>query len=184
LVKEREGIYAPATGQTDPAMTSVFRIRAATGPSSARPDPEVGKRFLQLETYQQMFDKADLVVMAGWAGTKETDERITLPEFKPSIKVIGVSTEFETQLVFKGPKDVNNVRLHHYKFQSPDDDLWNFAPQLVRIREPQRRDGDDYPGGGRLILFLKKEPDSRYAPVTGQIYPAVSSVLMLDFPSD
>jgi len=130
-----------------------------------------------------MFDKADLVAKAGWNGTKDTDERGTLPNFEPAIKVMGVTTEFETKLVFKGPRDIKNLRLHHYKFEFQDDDLWTSAPQFVRIRGPERRDGVNYPGGGQLLLFLKKEPDSRYAPVTGQIYPAVSSVLILDFPS-
>jgi len=131
-----------------------------------------------------MFKKADLVVTADWQAMKETDERTMLPDFQPSIQVIGVTTELTTKLVLKGTKDIKNVQLHHYRFQFQDDDLWTFAPQFVRIRGPEKRGDTHYPGGGQLLLFLKKERDGRYAPVTGQVYPAVTSILFLAYPGD
>ncbi len=187
LVKERDGRYTSASDQIDPADTSVFRLRGATGPRPP-PDPIVGtgeRRSTtdQSWTYQTMFDKADLVVQAKWTKTKATDERRALPDFIPWMQVIGVTTDFEIEWVFKGPSDVKNVALHHYRLEDRDDDLWHFSPRFVRVRVPQTRDGDHYPGGGEFLLFLKREADGRYAPVTGQIDPAVTSVLLLDFPS-
>lgn len=184
VIKEKDGRYAPANGQVDPAVISVFRLRGATGPPLRRPEPMVGDSFFKTDTYQQMFDKADLVVIADWDGMKETDERGTLRDFDPAIKVIGVTTEFKIKLVLKGAKDIKSVALHNYRFQFQDDDLWTFAPQFVRIRGPETRGNRHYPGGGKVLLFLKKEPDGRYAPVTGQVYPAVTSVLLLDYPGD
>lgn len=184
LTKEKDGRYAPTNGQIDPAVCSIFRLRGATGRRDARPEPMVGERFFKTDTYQQMFDKADLVAMANWEGMKETDERTTLQDFDPAIKVIGVTTEFKTQLVLKGGKDIKTVALHHYRFQFQDDDLWTFAPQFVRIRGPEIRGDTHYPGGGQMLLFLKKESDGRYVPVTGQVYPAVTSVLVLAYPGD
>jgi hypothetical protein len=130
-------------------------------------------------TYQEMLQKADLVVMAEWVSTKDTDERTTLPDTRPPVKVFGVTTEFEVSVVFKGGKDVQKLGLHHYRFQYEDEALRPFAPQLIRILEPVRRDGVDYPGGGKFLLFLVREKDGRYAPVTGQTDPALFSVLNL-----
>ena len=184
ITKEKDGRYAPANDQIDPATISVFRLRGATGAPLRRPEPMVGDSFFKTDTYQQMLDKADLVMIADWDGIKETDERTTLRDFEPAIRVIGVTTEFKTKLVVKGTKDIKTVSLHHYRFQFQDDDLRTFAPQFVRIRAPEVQGNRHYPGGGLLLLFLKKEPDGRYAPVTGQVYPAVTSVLLLDYPSD
>jgi hypothetical protein len=190
LIKERDGIYAPAADQTDPAVHSVLQLRGATGPRMDAPEPAVridqihaspsvvarsGKRW----TYREMLEKSDLVVIGDWSGTKETDERSTLAETAPPVRVIGVTTEFKASLVLKGPKDVKKLGLHYYKFQYEDDALRDLAPQLIRILEPVERDGVNYPGGGRFLLFLSKEGDGRYAPVTGQTNPAVYSVLNL-----
>jgi hypothetical protein len=184
VIKEKDGRYAPTNDQIDPAMISVFRLRGATGPPLRRPEPMVGDSFFKTDTYQQMFDKADLVAIADWDGTKETDERTILRDFDPAIKVVGVTTEFKAKLVLKGAKDIKSVELHHYRFQFQDDDLWTFAPQFIRIRGPEVRGNTHYPGGGRLLLFLKRERHDRYAPVMGQVYPAVTSVLFLEYPSD
>jgi hypothetical protein len=184
LIKEKDGKYAATNGQVDPGICSVFRLRGATGPPDRRPEPMLGNKFFKTDTYQQMFDKAEVVAMASWERMRETKERTTLQDFDPVIKVIGVTTEFKTNLVLKGEKGIKNVVLHHYRFQFQDDDLWTFAPQFVRIRAPEERDGTHYPGGGQMLLFLKKEPDGRYAPVTGQVYPGVTSVLVLGYPGD
>lgn len=192
LIKERDGTYAPVTGQTDPTVQSVLQLRGATGSRIDEPEPAVrinqndasqsgavaassGKRW----TYREMTEKADLVVIGEWSGTRETDERSTLPETVPPIRVVGVTTEFEASLVLKGPENVKKLGLHHYKFQYEDEALRPYAPQLVRILEPVHRDGVDYPGGGRFLLFLSNEADGRYAPVTGQTNLALYSVLNL-----
>jgi hypothetical protein len=190
LIKERDGRYAPATDQTDPAVRSVLQLRGATGPRVDTPEPAVcvdatnssqsvvpplDKRW----TYREMTESADLVVIGEWSGTKETDERSTLREATPPVRVAGVTTEFDASLILKGSKDVKQFRLHHYRVQHEDETIRPYAPQLVRILEPVHRDGVDYPGGGKFLLFLRKEADGRYAPVTGQTNPAVYSVLTL-----
>ena len=106
-----------------------------------------------------------------------TDERSSLPE--TDIAGIGVTGEFETNFVLKGPQSVKNIRLHYYKFQDEDDAFRAYPPQLIRIVPPVTRDGKHYGGGGEYLLFVTKEADGRYAPVTGQRDPALSSVLEL-----
>jgi hypothetical protein len=137
-------------------------------------------RLVRPWTYQEMFDKADLVVIAAWVSTKDTDEHSTLQDVEPPVKVIGVTTEFETRLVLKGANNIKKLQLHHYRFQNENDALWANRPSLVIIRAPVRaKDGFEYPGGGTFLLFLTKEADGRYAPVTGQTDPAALSALHL-----
>ena len=67
-------------------------------------------RIVEPWTYQEMFDKADLVVIAGFVSTAETDERTTLLD---DIKVVGVATVFKGLLVLKGTKNITTFQLHH-----------------------------------------------------------------------
>jgi hypothetical protein len=117
-------------------------------------------------TYQQMFDKADLVVIGDALTTKDTNERTLIED----IKVIGVTTEFRSALILKGPKTVKAFQLHHYRYEFERDEAVVDSPNLVRI-------GPNHPA---FLLFLVKEADGRYAPVTGQTDPAVISVLRIN----
>jgi hypothetical protein len=176
LIREADGRYAPATDQTDPAAHSVLRLRGANGVQGEEPEPQLdGARSERHWNYPEMFEKSELVVLANWRSAQNTDERSILPNTKT--KVVGVNTVFEAGLVLKGPKDGNKIALHHYKFQEEGDAFRYFSPQLLRIIEPVNHDGRYAPGGGQFLLFLVREPEGRFAPVTGQTDPAISSVL-------
>lgn len=188
LIREKDGRYVPATDQTDPAEWSVLRLRGATGSRMEQPDLVISchnghrkgdSRDKKMPTpYSDMFLEADLVVIANWIATRDTEERATLSIAGRPEKVLGLTTEFECRLVLKGPNDVKSIDVHYYKLQSGDDASPSNA-QLVRILPPSHRDGMYYPGGGRFLLFLRKELDGRYAPAGGQIDPGVTSILML-----
>jgi hypothetical protein len=120
-------------------------------------------------TYQEMFDNADLVVIARAVSSKDTDERTVLPDLNPPVKVIGVVTEFETRLVLKGLLHVATFQLHHYRIQSEEDRMIANGPDLLRLSGHNER----------FLLFLVKERDGKYAPVGGQTDPAGLSVLEL-----
>ena len=132
-------------------------------------------------SFQQMFEKADLVVIATVRKTKDTSERKklinvdvdaghTLPSDQFQDEVIGVETEFAVRLTLKGSKDVKKLLLHHCRL-SIEENRWGYgAPNLLEI-PPQ--------GHPTFLMFLVKEKDDRYAPVTGQFDPAVLSVLQL-----
>jgi hypothetical protein len=128
-------------------------------------------RLVQHWTYQEMFDKSDLVAIGNLISSRDTDERITLPGYNPALPVIGVVTEFKTSIVFKGPKDLKTIRLHHYRFVSKEEETaMSNRPELVKIPTGQY---------ASFLLFLVKEQDGKYAPVTGQTDPALYSVLDL-----
>jgi hypothetical protein len=120
-------------------------------------------------TYEEMFDRADLVVIARFVSTDDTDEHVALRENVPEpVDVIGVTSQFNTCLVIKGPRNIAKFQLHHYRLSGPP--VGN-GPSLVRVA-PGRQPA--------FLLFLVKESDGRYAPVTGQTDPAAFSVLELN----
>jgi hypothetical protein len=137
---------------------------------SGIPSSAPGSFVVESASYQEMFDKADLIVIAKPVSTAATTERTMLMPGK--FHVIGISTDFETRVVFKGDKKVKIFVLHHYKLD-PD------IEKLVIINGPRLVDinlGKDK----AFLLFLIKETDGRYAPVSGQIGPWGLSVIELD----
>lgn len=121
-------------------------------------------------SYQEMFKKADLVVVAKPASTTNTSERTTL---SGDLHVVGLSTTFETLLILKGDKNLKIIVLHHYRLSDPGEVILN-GPAFVDFRA-----SNPLP----FLLFLVKEPDGRYAPATDQIDPGASSVIQLHGPS-
>lgn len=118
-----------------------------------------------------MFEKADLVVIARVVNTLDTAERSTILD----LNVIGVTTEFRTHLIFKGDKTIETFRLHHYRLASSSDSstIAN-GPSLIFFSWA-------HPS---FLLFLTKETDGKYAPVSGQEDPADFSVLELKGAAD
>lgn len=128
-------------------------------------------RIVRPWTYQEMFDQADLVVVASVVSTKDTDERTTFRDFRPELDVVGVVTELTTLLALKGGKGITTFQLHHYRLQSEDlRETLADGPDLVR---PTGRNQC-------FLMFLVKEQDGRYSPVGGQTDPGGISVLELN----
>jgi hypothetical protein len=120
-------------------------------------------------TFQEMFAKSDVVVIAGPIATSETTEHTTLADLSPPVAVLGLNTEFRARLVLKGDKEMTKFVLHHYKLEH-EEPMIN-APQLIAF--------DSKASPKRFLLFLVRESDGRYAPVTGQTDPALYSVIQL-----
>ena len=117
------------------------------------------------QSYREMFDKADLVVIATAVETKDTNEHLKLLN---SVNVVGVETQFKTRLIIKGPKNLKQFVLHHYR--EPNGEFVENGPALIHIPGGQHPD---------FVLFLLRETDGRYAPITGQTDPLLFSVLEL-----
>jgi hypothetical protein len=129
-------------------------------------------RLMKDWTFPEMFAKSDLVVIAMPIATFETRERTALKEIgPPPIEVLGVNTEFEVRLVFKGQDAIKKFTLHHYKLADQQQTFVN-GPHLVAF--------DSKPWPNSFLLFLVRERDGRYAPVTGQTDPALYSVIQLE----
>jgi hypothetical protein len=115
---------------------------------------------------QQIFDKADLVVIATVVSTTSTNEHTTLPNVSPPVTVVGLTSEFDICVTLKGAAEIKKVQVHYYEANGE----FTNGPELIEI--PQGK----YP---TYLLFLIKENDGRYAPATGQTDPSGSSVFLL-----
>ena len=123
---------------------------------------EGAARLTRSWTWQEMFDQADLVAIARPTATKDTSERSKLLS---DIPVIGVHTEFETRLILKGSRALNSFTLHYYRFERPEDEIYIAnGPNLIELemKPGQRR---------TYLLFLRREKERVYAPVTDQTDP-------------
>jgi len=121
-------------------------------------------------SYQELYDQADLVVIAKPISTQDTTEAAVLPNIAPDVHVVGLSTEFEISVVMKGDKSLKKCVLHHYRLANPKELMMN-GPMLAAFDPKQYT---------RYLIFLHREDDGRYSPVSGQTDPATFSVLKLE----
>lgn len=133
-------------------------------------------------SYEDLFAKSGFVVIAEpWTATRDTNERSVLRGVSPPVAVIGVNTEFKTLHVLKGSKRPRFV-LHH--FREPTRKLKTNhvvlgGPDLLAF-EPPKKDHGIPVSPKRYLLFLVREADGRFAPVSGQQDPALISVQEVD----
>jgi hypothetical protein len=122
-------------------------------------------------TYEHMRDEADLVVIARPVSSTPTEEKASLPNISPEVRVVGVETKLEVRLVLKGSQKTKTACLHHYALLNPADGQTHGAPQLVTFDPKQP---------ACYLMFLKQTSAGRYTPVTGQTDPAAESIIKLD----
>jgi len=143
----------------------------------------ISARLTPLWPYQRLFAEADLIVIAEARFSEKTAD--PWPRSGPlELKYVGVNTTFEVLHVLKGKKGLSKIRFLHFNLAeavrksapgeiivtSPGASLVDFRGREVTIR------------GTRLtmpspqyLLFLRKLPDGRYEPLSGQ-YDAQLSV--------
>jgi hypothetical protein len=120
-------------------------------------------------SYADLFAKSDFVVIATpLTAPRDTSERMTLQDISPPVRVIGVTTEFQTLFVLKGSRR-QRFKLHHYREPPP-------KPNVIVMGGPALATFDPAKGRKRYLLFLVREADGRFAPVSGQKDPANISV--------
>ncbi|MBP6750278.1 MAG: hypothetical protein KA144_11615 [Xanthomonadaceae bacterium] len=120
---------------------------------------------------QDLFDRADAVVIAVPRIGRDTDERVVLPGIRPDVRVVGITTELEVKAWLKGAPREPKTALHHYRLDvdRAAQPLLN-GPLLLEFHAAEAR---------TYLMYLVREPDGRYAPATGQTDPAGFSVLRL-----
>ena len=121
-------------------------------------------------SYQQLLDASDLVVIAEAESTQATRERITWGNRNPSIHAVGLSTTLRIAVVLKGDKQLHGCVVHHYRLTEADSGaILVDGPDLVSFDTSQNSD---------YLLFLKREEDGRYIPVTAPTASALSIFLI------
>ena len=139
-------------------------------------------RKMVILSYQQMFEKSDVVVIATpKSKTTDTKEQAFLPNIwqqdkdgnQSKIKSIGVETVFAVSAVLKGDATVKQFTLHHYREAQISAEL--DGPYLVSF------DPSDMTKRSSYLLFLVREPDGRFAPIGGQTDPGDKAIIRLPF---
>jgi ankyrin repeat protein len=123
-------------------------------------------RLIGAGPFEEMEKSADTIVVAKPDSTKDTDEQTNLSSFKPPVPVVGLSSEFEVGFVLKGDSSLKKLVVHHYRRAGHPE--WN----EFNLASFDPKDSTNY------LLFLKREPDGRYAPLD-QVDPASTSILKL-----
>ncbi|MBX6334968.1 hypothetical protein IRY61_06565 [Candidatus Saccharibacteria bacterium] len=121
-------------------------------------------------SYQEMFDKANFVVIASPVWNKDTDERSQMPGVGDIVPLVGVNTEFRVRAVLKGDRHLRDFILHHYRLAQPEVAIID-GPVLVDfdVKHPRA-----------YLMFLIKEPDGRFGPVTDQMDLGAFSIIKLE----
>jgi hypothetical protein len=128
---------------------------------------QVSARRMRGWTYQELMDKSDLVMIGFPKHTKDTKERIDLPNFfvtrengkRVGLPVVGVESTFRVSLVLKGDKSLEEVTLHHYRLAN-EKDMPVDGPSFVAFGQAEPAEG--------FLMFLLREADGRYAPCGGK----------------
>jgi hypothetical protein len=115
---------------------------------------------------EELMKAADLVVVATPMATKDLNEENSLGWERTiggaAIKFRGVETTFKVIDVLQGKPPGDQIVLHHYRIEklAPPN-----GPMLFEFTSGSTN---------KLVLFLKKDGDNRYAPVAGQVDPGLS----------
>ena len=120
--------------------------------------------------YDRLTKEADAIVIATPVSVRDTAERTTLPNIvrtdtnnvRSTIPAIGVETTFTLLSVLKGEAGTNLFVFHHLREAEKPGARQHNGPGLVTFDPKEKK---------RFLLFLKRESDGRYAPLTGQTDP-------------
>jgi hypothetical protein len=132
-------------------------------------------RRIERWSYDELFKESDLIVVATPLSSHSSKE--TTSDNIWNEKMLGVNTTFRVSSVNKGSISEHQLTVLHYKLANAvkiDD-----GPLLVSFRlkslELKTVEGKKISfGKPEYLLFLKKRPDDRYEPVSGQIDPLLS----------
>ena len=119
--------------------------------------------------YDRLTKHADVIVIATPVSVHDTAEKTTLPNIvrtdtnnvRSEIPAIGVETTFTILSVLKGDTGTNSLVFHHLR-EAEKPGVQDNSPGLVTFDPKEKK---------RFLLFLKRESDGRYAPLTGQTDP-------------
>src|SRR2546423_2790056 len=118
-------------------------------------------RPVQVMSAEEMFKKADLVAICQPVSIKQTTEQSVLTNIAAQIPVVGLETTFNVRDVQKGDNILKQLVLHHYRLADPTAPMRN-GPSLLEFATRTNE---------LFLLYLVKEPDGRFAAVTGQTDP-------------
>lgn len=138
-------------------------------------------------TQKELLKEAEVAVIATPIEVEETKDVVNLRKLRGNdVDVVRLETKFKINLVLKGDVDAGKeIVISHFKIKKINESVVENPPQLVEFRvkvisiqfEKERKvvEPPDY------LLYLKKDKDGRYVPVSGD-YHAPDSVFELSKP--
>ena len=168
----------------------LFRICLTVAALSLCIEAAAYARLVNTVSYQELFDKSDLVVIAvPVTKTADTGERTSFqnmsqvdPDGKQTVvAAVGVETAFSVSLVMKGDRTIKQITLHHYR-QADRPSVAPDGREIVYLSGPNvvSFDPSDARGRRNVLLFVVKEQDGRYAPYGGQTDPGLQAVTAME----
>ena len=167
----------------------LFKICLAVAALSLCIVPEAYSRIIGFVSYQELFEKSDLVVIATpLTKTADTNERTFFQGMvqtdqdgkQTGTAAIGVETTFGVSVVMKGDRAAQQFILHHYRVAPyPARDGNGLVDVLIDGPNIVSFDPSDFRLPRDILLFLVKEQDGRYAPYGGQTDPGVQAITPL-----
>ena len=118
-------------------------------------------------TEDKMRNASDLIMVG--TVTKVTDLDETNTSLWAGYKFRGVETTFNISKVLKGKVSGRTVILHHYSFKA-DNFIPPNAPNYINLMPSNTN---------QYLLYLVNDGTNRFAPVSGQIDPAMDAVRKL-----
>jgi hypothetical protein len=116
-------------------------------------------------TYEAMYEKADLIVVAKPVSVSQPDEATSLPDISPKMRFYELKAAFVVSIALKGTNP-ETLQLRYVKLANPE----QFAlagPSLVQFDPAQRHS---------YLMFLSLDPGGSYSPVTGQTNAATAII--------
>jgi hypothetical protein len=126
-----------------------------------------------LWSFEERTSQADLVVIATPIVTRETDIRTTITDVQPPFPVIEMLTEFKIALILNGVPADSTIVLRHYR---PDPERLG-STGIVNGPHPLNF-ATKTEFAPHYLLFLNREVDGAFVPVTGQVFPEESVFLL------
>lgn len=136
-----------------------------------------------LPPLRQLDSEVDVVAVGKPVSTQQTGEQTTVPHIGPeSIPAVGMSTEFKVRYVLKGGTNLGALVVYHLREKNTGAGAGVNGPKPSTI-DPQvngpRLFSFDPKDASSYLLFLKREPDGRYAPYD-QTDPLLYSMIKLE----
>ena len=164
----------------------LFRICLTVAALSLCIESAAHARLANLVSYQELFDKSDLVVIAvPVTKTADTGERTSFQNMsqldqdgkQTVVAAVGVETAFRVSVVMKGDRAIQQLTLHHYR-EADHPTVGPDGREIVYLNGPTvvSFDPSDARSRKNVLLFLVKEQDGRYAPYGGQTDPGLQAV--------
>src|SRR5204862_106656 len=121
--------------------------------------------------FDRLFKESDVIVIAAAQESADTDAQPTYRDWAPYL--VGQRTTFKIDCVLKGTPADGSLAVNHFRFKdgaSPPNGptLVSFRTKPLVIRGDGTTTADMTVGTPRYLLFLKRNDDGSFEPISGQ----------------